>query len=116
MQLLTPDQLKRYDTKRLYYLFKYVRAWVSGMNNYDEFDGTTIQEVPVKPYEDYLERIKKELQSRPFVSFTKEARAERQQEKIAGLRGNRRQRNRQQRKAASFKFSFAGWIDSLGSK
>lgn len=43
--------------------------------------------------EDYRDRVKAALQRRPYQDFSKRAKVEAQREKVADLKGNRRQRH-----------------------
>jgi len=110
MQLLSLDQLRQLHTKRLYWLFKDVRALVDSLHVPDWSDDEPDIRLPA--YKDYLKRIKTVILERPYVDFSRRAEAKRRREKLAGLKGNRnRPRNRQRRKAVTFPITFGAWTD-----
>ena len=112
MQLLSLEQLRQLHTKRLYWLFRHVRALVDSLHVPDWSDEEPDIRLPA--YKGYLRRIKTVILERPFIDFSKRAQARRRQQKLSDLRGNRnRPRNRQRRKAVTFRPEqcFAGWAD-----
>ena len=115
MQLLSLHQLRQLHTERLYWLLRHVRSVVDGMIPPDWSDDEPDIRLPA--YRAYLSRIKQVVQERPYVSYSKSAKARRRREQLSNLKGNRNQlRNRKRRKAVSFRHeeTFTAWTDSWG--
>lgn len=107
----TNEQLKAMPHESLWYLFRLVRSQLSRIYHYagrrcceechdyigDDWENDVGK--PAMPVKAYFERVKAELQSRPYMSFTKKAKSERSKARKGDLRGNRNQpRNRHHRK------------------
>lgn len=109
----TDEQLKQMPDEALHNLYRYVKKELIRIKNTNgprccnlchRYIGDNWEKDVgqfTRPVRAYLNRIIDVINSRPLVSFHPKAKAERRKERLAGLKGNRRPRNRNHKKAGA---------------